>query len=218
MAFTLAQIRAEVLNILQKDASYQGFYTTDKCNRIINESMAYISARMMMEGEGWLQTIGFITTTANTPSYTLPTGCSIINSIRYLYSDVYLPMVYDDQAFDTQIAASSSLTQCPYRYRIVADKIYFNPIPLLVGPNYIQIEYTSYPATLAADGDSLLSQFDHGLYYYLVYRTAGALVAQTGQAVAEWQIYEQQWFSVMQNIISKRNRVQCVIADFGGAY
>jgi hypothetical protein len=116
-------------------------------------------------------------------------------------------MVYDDQAFDTQIAATSSLTQCPYRYRIVADKIYFNPIPLLVGPNYIQIEYTSYPATLAADGDSLL-----------VYRTAGALVAQTGQAVAEWQIYEQQWFSVMQNIISKRNRVQCVIADFGGAY
>lgn len=218
MAFTLAQIRADVLNILQKDQSYQGFYTTDKCNRIINESIAYISARMMMEGEGWLQTIGYITTVANTASYTLPTGCSIINSVRYLYSSVYMPLTYDDQAFDSQVAAGTSLTQCPYRYRIVADKLYFNPLPLLVGTNFVQIEYTSYPTALSSDSDTLLSQFDSGLYYYLVYRTASALVAQTGQAVSEWQVTERQWYEVMENIISKRNRVQCVIADFGGAY
>lgn len=218
MAFTLAQIRTDVLNLLQKDPSYQGFYTTTKCNAIINESMAYISARMMMEGEGWMQTIGYITTTAGAATYPLPTGCSIINAVRYLYSDIYVPLTYDDQSFDSQVASTSSLSQAPFRYRIVGTNILFNPAPLLVGTNYIQLEYTTYPTVLAADSDQLSAQFDSGLYYYIVYRTAGALVAQTGQAVAEWQIYERQWFDIMQNIISKRNRVMQVISDFSGAY
>ena len=218
MAILLSDISAEILNILQKAPSYSGFYTQDKVTRAVNECIAYVSARMHMEGEGWLQTIGYISTVAGTASYDLPTGCSIIHSVRYLYNDIYVPLVYDDQAMDTQVSGTAQLQLAPWRYRILQDKLYFNPIPTYVGTNTVQIEYTTYPDLLVNQSDALISQFSRGLYYYLVYRSAGMLVGQTGNAQPEWGGYEAQWYSVMENIVSKRLRVECTIKEFGGGW
>jgi hypothetical protein len=215
MPFSLQVCQEEVLNILQKDPSYQGFYTSDKCKRAINESLTYVAARMMMEGEGWRQKIAFVTTTANTAAYTLPTETSIINSVRYLYNDVYVPLTYDDQSNDTQIASSSGLSTCPWRYRLVGNQLVFNPVPELVGTNYLQLEYTTYPTLLVNNSDQTPQEIDQALYYYLVYRSAGILVAQSGNAQPEWQLYEMQWFNAMEQIISKRLRVHQVIGEFG---
>lgn len=212
----LSEVQADVLNILQKSPTYQGFYTTDKVNRAINESIAYVCARMMMEGEGWRQVIGYITTVANTPGYTLPADVSIINAVRYLYGDVYVPLTYEDQSTASQSASPASLGGSSSTYRLVGNQLYFNPVPQMVGTNYVQIEYTSYPTALSSGADPVPQEFDKGLYYYVVYRSAGVLVAQAGSAQPEWVQSEVQWWNVMENIISKRLRVQQVIGEFGG--
>ena len=216
MAITLTDIQAEVLNILQKSPTYSGFYTADKVTRAVNESLAYVSARMMMEGNGWRQTIGYITTVANTASYALPTGCSIINAVRYLYNDIYVPMLYDDQSMNSQVAANTQLQLAPSRYRLVGNQLYFNPVPTFVGTNYVQIEYTTYPAKLTTGSDTLPEEIDQALYYYLVYRCADTLVAQTANAQPEWSLNTLQWYNAMESIISKRLRVFQVIGEFGG--
>lgn len=218
MAILLSEVQAEVLNILQKSPTYQGFYTTDKVTRAINESFAYVVARMMMEGNGWRQTIAYITSVANTPTYALPTDASIINAVRYRYGDVYVPLTYEDQSTTSQSASNSQVAGATGTYRLVGNQLYFNPVPQMVGTDYIQIEYTTYPAALSVGTDPVPTEFDKGLYYYVVYRSCGILVGQSGNAQPEWQLYEVQWFNVMENIISKRLRVQQVIGEFGGSY
>jgi len=218
VAILLSEVQEEVLNILQKSASYQGFYTTDKVNRAINESIAYVTARMMMEGNGWRQQISYITSVANTPTYSLPTDASIINAVRYRYGDVYVPLTYEDQSTTSQSASNSQVAGATGTYRLVGNQLYFNPVPQLVGTDYIQIEYTTYPAALSSGTDPVPTEFDKGLYYYVVYRSADLLVSQAGNAQPEWQLMTVQWFNVMENIISKRLRVQQVIGEFGGGY
>lgn len=215
MPILLSEAQAEVLNILQKSPSYQGFYTADKVTRALNESIAYVCSRMMMQGNGWRQNIGYITTTANTPGYTLPADASIITSVRYRSGDVYVPLGYDDQNSSAQVAADGTGT-INSAYRLVGNQLYFNPPPQNVGTNFIQIEYTSYPTALSADSDPIPAEFDKGLYYYVVYRSCGILVGQTANAQPEWQLYEVQWFNVMENIITKRMRIQKVIGEYGG--
>jgi len=216
MPILLSDIQSEVLNILQKSPTYSGFYTTDKVTRAVNEALAYVSARMMMEGNGWRQTIGYITTVANTPNYNLPAGCSIVNSVRYLFNDIYVPMIYDDQNMDSQVASSSQLQLSPWRYRVVGNQLYFNPVPTYVGTNFVQIEYTTYPDKLVNGSDALPTEIDNALYYYLVYRSADTLVSQAGNAQPEWSLNTLQWFNAMEQIISKRLRVFQVIGEFGG--
>lgn len=215
MAFSLTDAQNEVLNILQKESSYQGFFTTDKVKRAVNESIAYVTAQMMMEGNGWRQKIAYITTTANTAAYNLPTDCSIIIAVRYLMGDVYYPLRFVSDFDEPQLSATSGLTDYVVKYRIVGNQIYFNPIPQNVGTNYLQLEYTSYPAALSSGTDEFGQEFDTALYYYVIYRSAGILVSQAGNAQPEWQLYELQWFNSMKQIITKRLRVSKVIREFG---
>jgi hypothetical protein len=167
----------------------------------------------MQEGNGWLQTIGYITTVANTPNYPLPTGCAIIRAVRYLVNTIYVPLKLDGQESEAFLP-NDLQSQIPSRYRLVGGDIYFNPIPSLVGVNYLQIEYTAYPAELAAQGDAVISQFERGLIHYVTYRAASILASTVGKADADWLKYESQWYKVMENIIARRNSTPQVIRSF----
>lgn len=214
MAITLTEVQLEVLNILQKSPTYQGFYTVDKVTRAVNESLAYVSARMMMQGNGWRQKIGYVTTTAGALSYALPADVSIINKVSYKSGDIYYPMTYMDES----TASSQTVGQAgmPGHYRLLGSALVFPMVPSEVGVNYLQIEYTAYPDLLVSGADIVTPEIDRGLYYYLVYRSCGLLVGQAATAQPEWQLYEMQWFHVMESIISKRLRVYQVIGEYGG--
>jgi hypothetical protein len=214
MALTLTQLRAKVRNLLNRLDSYTGFYTDAKTDDALNESLDYVSARMMQEGEGWQQVVGFLSTTSGVASYALPSACSIITAVRYLYGDMYVPLIYDDQSSTSQTSSTSQLSQYPSTFRIVGNSIYFNPVPASVGTNYLQLEYTAYPAELVSGSDTLGLEFDRALARYVVYRAAGILLAQTGKAQPDWALYEQQWYSMMETIISKRTRLDTHIGMF----
>ena len=213
MSVLLSDLETKVLNLLQKSPSYSGFYTQPKVIQIINECLDYVSARMMQEGNGWLQTIGYITTVANTPNYALPTGCAIVRSVRYLVNTIYAPLQPDGQEREAFLS-SDFQTQIPSRYRLVGGDIYFNPVPSLVGVNYLQIEYTGYPSELVNLGDAVVSQFERGLIHYVTYRAASILASTVGKADADWLKYESQWYKAMENIISRRNSTVQFVRSF----
>jgi hypothetical protein len=213
MSVTLLDLETKVLSLLQKTAGYQGFYTTAKLVEAINDSLDYISARMMQEGNGWMQNIGYITTVANTDSYTLPTGCAIIRTVRFLINEVYVPITLDSQERDAFVK-SDVQTQVPCRYRLLGNKIFFNPLPAIVGTNTVQIEYTSYPTELANSNDVVDPQFERGLVHYLKYRCASILTSQNGKPNPDWVRYENEWYKVMEGIITRRNSGPQFIREF----
>jgi hypothetical protein len=213
MSITLLDVENKVLNLLQKNVSYSGFYTSSKVIQAINECLDYISARMMMEGNGWMQKIGYITTVANTGEYALPTDCAIIRAVRYLIGDIYVPVYLDSQERDVYVKDNVQ-TQAPIRYRLISNKILFNPIPALIATNAVQLEYTAYTADLAAAIDVVDGQFEKALVWYVVYRSASILASTVGKAEADWIKYENQWYKVMENIITRRNSTPQYVREF----
>lgn len=215
MAMTLLQIREEVLERLQKTSGYQGFYTPEKCLRMINESLTFVAAKMMRYGFGWTQKIGYVSTTAGVASYALPTECAIIKTLRYKQGDIYQPIPYDSMIRDAQDASGQS-AQYPTSYRLLERNIYFNPPPSDAGTNYIQLEYLAYPAKLVADSDVLNSQFEPALEYYLIWRTCSLLTAGVGKSNPEWGFYETQWMEQMEQALSRRVDNVEFIGEFRG--
>jgi len=205
MPTTLGAIKSSILAILNKESNYQGFYTTTKLNAAVNDSIDWVYANMMFNGQGWNKTIGYITTLAGTASYSLPTDCAVIDVVRYLINGTYCVIKYDDQS-DDSFSVPADTTGSPGTYRLVGNSLFFNPIPTNVGANYIQLEFTKFPASLTSDVDAFDAAFSRGLENYVKWRSCSQLVAQVGRPVPEWQEYERQWYSHMTELISQRTR------------
>lgn len=219
MALTLAQISTSILGLVNKTNTYQGFYTTQKVTDAVNDSLDYIAAEMFQRGNGWFNTITTLNVTAGTPTVALPTSCSIIQAVRYLVGNVYVALMYDDQATQTQVQDPSATVQYPASYRLVNDAvlgpcIYFNPVPGASGTGYVQLEYSAYPTLLANSGDTIDPQFDRCLTNYVKWRAASQLVAQVGNPMPAWQRYEDEWLAKMKETVSRRIRQTQWVKDF----
>lgn len=213
MPMTLAQIQAEVLERLQKSSGYSGFYTPEKVRKMTNDSITYVAARMMRYGFGWLQKIGYITTSAGTASYSLPADAAILKTVRYKQGSTYVPLQYNGDLTESQEQAGQS-SQYPSEYRLLERTIYFNPAPADVGTDYLQLEYLAYPAKLEIDADTLNGQFEPALEQYLIWRTASILASLNGKPISDWKEYENQWFEQMDMALSKRVDNAMFIGEF----
>ncbi len=214
MALSLASLKTKILNILQKETSYQGFYTDSKLEQGINESMDYIAARAMHEmGEGWFQELTYITTTAATASYALPSGTALVREVRYLSGDVYIPL-RPIEAVDEAWLPTDVQVAFPWRYELIGGSIVFNPVPSIVGTNYLQLKVTKFPTALATGTDTLPTQFTNALEWYLIYRTASLLVMAVGNPSPEWQQKEGEWYNVMESMITARIKKPKFVKDF----
>lgn len=214
MALSLAVLRGRVLNILQKQSSYSGFYTPDKCNQAINECMDYIAGRMMHEmGQGWMQSLDYITTVANQDAYPLPTGTVLVREVRYLYGDAYLPL-QPIEAVDEAWVQTPNQVAVPWRYELIGGNIVFNPVPAIVATNAVQLKVTKYPTALSVDADALPAQFTNALEWYLIYRAASVLNMAVGNPVPEWQRAEGEWYGVMEQMITARIKKPKFIKGF----
>ena len=215
VALSLASLRTRVLNILQKQASYSGFYTPEKCNQAINECMDYIASRMMHEmGNGWMQSLDYITTVAATESYALPAGTALVREVRYLVGATYVPLTPVEATDEAWIAPAGGSQMVPSRYELIGGNIVFNPAPSVVGTNYVQLKVTKFPTELTADGDTLVTQFSRALEGYLVYRAASLLVMGVGNPSPEWQRIESEWYGVMEQMITGRIKKPKFIKGF----
>lgn len=214
MALSLASLKLKILNILQKETSYQGFYTDSKLDQAVNESMDYIAARAMHEmGNGWFQEIAYITTVAATSGYTLPTGTCMVREVRYLSGDLYVP-IRPIEAVDESWTLTDTQVVFPWRYELIGSQIVFNPVPSIVGTNYLQLKITKFPTALVAGGDTLSAQFTNALEWYLIYRSASLLVMSVGNANPEWAQKEAEWYRVFESMITARIKKPKYIKDF----
>jgi hypothetical protein len=214
VAISLATLRIKILNILQKETNYQGFYTVDKINQAVNESMDYVAARAMHEaGNGWFEAIVYVTTTTNTPNYTIPADTALIREVRYKQGNDYFPLS-PIEAVDEIWAANSSQVQLPWRYELIGNEIIFNPIPSAVGVNFLQFKVMKFPTALTLDADLLNGQFSRALEWFIIYRAASALVQAVGNASPEWYQREVEWYKVMESMLTNRIKKPKFIRDF----
>lgn len=216
MPTTLGIMKGKILAILNKQSTYQGFFTNEKLNDAINDSMDWVYANMMFVGQGWTKEISYITTTSGVGSYAITADTVTIDVLRYLVGSTYQVIKYDDQSDDTY--TTTETTGYPTSWRLVGNSIVFNPPPTNAGTNFIQLEVSRYLADQTVDGNQLHAMLSKGLENYVKWRACSLLVSQVGKPNADWVKYENQWYGHLLELVSQRVRQVRVMGSFREGY
>lgn len=210
---TLADIKKSILELVQKNPSYQGFFTDSKMEMMINEALDYISVNMFEAGEGWLREIRYLDWSPNSRVLQIPSDVAIINNVRWLVGDVYYVLKYDVADTSAQ-AQKGSGTGIPTTYRIIQNKFFLNPEPSDSGTGQIELEFSRYPTILVSSQQTVQADFDRAMLHWLKYYVSNTLIASAGKETP-FAKNEAQWYSQMEKVISLRNRVKKTVEDFG---
>ncbi len=201
---------------MNKSPATPGFYTEAKVNSAIQEAIDYVSAWMFEADQGFLKKMDFLDVSANAITIPIPPHMAIIEQVRYLTGNVYVPLDYDSQWAVPQWSVSSGATQLPATYMIVDNKFFFTPALGVGGTQYLQVEYQAYPSILRSDSQHIDPQFDRSMLYFAIYRACSILASAMGQKVKDWADEEAMWGQKMVNIVNKRNAQSTAIRDFAG--
>lgn len=214
MALTLSNLRSKVLQKLQKETSYQGYFTDSKLDAAINDAIDYVSTFMFFSGQGWLEEVVDVNTVAGTASYAFPTDVVVVDRILYKVGDIYLPVTYDEGREDVFVGTGAGQTSSSFKVQFLGNTILFDPPPETGGTAFLKLFVRKYPDELSAGADELDAQFTRGLSNYIAYRAAAMLAADVGLTPAFFEKYEEQWKERMQMLISSRNRTQNYVQEF----
>ncbi len=214
--FDRAAIKFEIYQRLNKSATTPGFYTSDKVNSAVQEALDLVAAEMFEADEGFMKKLDNLDVAAGAITIPVPPHMAMIEQVRYLVGNVYVPMAYDSQWNVPQWSVTSGATQLPGSYRIIDNKFYFTPAIGVGGAGFLQVEYQAYPMVLLADTQKIDPQFDRSMIYYVIYRACSILASAMGQTNKSWQREEDMWRQKMVNIVAKRNSGTSVIKDFCG--
>lgn len=216
MTISRAELKKQILSTLQLAPGYQGAYSDTAIDEAIQDSVDYIASKMFFMGDGWLKDVRYLDTTSGQVSIPIPNDIAIIDRVRYLVNTQYVPLNYIDDPRMVQWSSQSAMTQYPATYRIVQGKLYFNPALGEGGPQYLMLEGSSFPEKLRNDANFLPSQFHRGLQKYLKWRCCSILTSLLGKVNKEWQLYEDQWYVVMEQSLQGRVKTTSSVLDFDG--
>lgn len=211
-----AAIKFEIYQRLNKSPTTPGFFTSDKVNSAIQEAIDLVAAEMFEADEGFLKKMDFLDVTANATTISVPPHMAIIEEVRYLVGNIYVPLDYDAQWKVPQWSVTSGATQLPATYRIVDNRFTFNPALGVGGSQYLQVEYQAYPSILRSDTQKIDPQFDRAMLYYVIYRSCSILASAMGKKNKDWDYEEALWRQKMLNIVNKRNAQSTPIREFAG--
>jgi hypothetical protein len=211
---TRGELKGQILRFLNKTSEYRGFYDDDKINDAIQEAIDFVAVEMFQANEGWQLKIGTFETTAGQLTFDLPFSVGMIKEVRYLYGNIYCVMAYDDASGRSQVSNSSGERQFMSSYRIVDNRMYFNPPLNEGGPDYLQIEYMTYPKKLVNDMDYLESHFDPCMTNFLKYRSATILSASLEKPIVPWAGLENSWYEKLVTVVNRRNLQSTPIRNF----
>lgn len=214
--FTRAQLAFQVYQRLNKSSATPGFYTEEKVNGALQEALDYVGVKMMLADNGFLKKLDYLDVQANQITIPIPPHMDMIEEVRYLVGNVYIPLAYDSQWKVPQWSVTSGATNLPASYRIVDNRFYFNPPLGVGGTDFLQVEYQSYPSIMRNDNQQIDPQFDRAMTYYLVYRACSILASAMGSTVKPWETEEAVWLNAMQQIVQNRNKQPHPINDFAG--
>lgn len=214
MPTTRGELKRRILTILNKNSSYQGYYTDEKIHDAIQDCFDYIAVEMMMAGDGWMTNIIYMDTVAGQRVVEIPSYVAVINALRFKQGNEYVECRYDDGNGQNQYPKTIAPLN-PTKYRIVDNKIYFNPEPVDFGTAMIELEYTKYPRELLSDGQMIDPQFDNAMMHYIKYRSCSIVAAQAAKD-PNWTIFESQWYDQMMKVVNKRVREVAFVKEFQG--
>jgi hypothetical protein len=214
MSISYAEIKENILELVQKNPTYQGYFTDRKILNTVNEGMDYIAVEMFMTGEGWLREIRYLEWIAGSRVVPIPPDVAIINSVRWLQGDQYYPLKYDTADTTVQQKKDVGIVGDPISFRIVQNKIYLNPQPSTFGPVQLELEFSRYPTMIVSAQQNIQDDFDRIMCHWLKYYVANTLISASGKT-SPFTRNEGQFYEQMVKVITSRNRVKTVIGDFG---
>lgn len=216
MAITRASIKYEIWTRLNKTPDNPGFYTDAKLTSTIQESMDFIAAEQMLADEGFRHKLSYLSPAPGAAAIAIPADASQILELRYLVGNIYIPMTYDQSWQEARWAGSSGVVQSPDKYSIIDNNFYFSPPIGVGGKDYLQLEYLAYPRRLRTDADTIPTEFDRAMYWFLVYNSCDLLSSQVQQSIDDWQRLANNWYQKAVQIINMRTRQSIPIKNFEG--
>lgn len=211
---TRGELKGQILRFLNKTSQFRGFYDDAKIDDAIQEALDFIAVEMFTANEGWQLKIAEFDTVAGQVTVDLPFSVAMIKEVRYLYAAYYEVMRYDDASGRAQASTQSGQRQFFATYRIVDNRLYFNPPLSEGGPKFLQVEYMTYPKRMEQDTDYLESQFDPCMTNYLKYRCATILSASLEKANIPWSSIEASWYNKLVTLLNRRNMQSVPIRNF----
>lgn len=214
--YTRGEVAFLVYQRLSKSAATPGFWTAEKVSSAIQEALDLIAAEMFIADQGFLKNLDYVDVEANQQTIDIRPQWEMIESVRYLIGNVYIPLAYDSEFDRSQWSPQSGVTQLPATYRVVGNKLYFNPSLSVGGTNYLMVEYQRAPDFLRNDAQQLPTYFTRILVWYVVYRSMSILAASMKQMERPWAEEEKLWREKMLDVTNKRNKVSTGIKMFQG--
>jgi hypothetical protein len=216
MAFTRANIKSELLLLLNKTTLHPGFYTDEKQNSAVQEAVNFVAVEMFLGDEGWRNKVTEIDTTAGAYRVLIPSDVAMIKEVRYKNGDIFYPLNYSARIDEIQTTTTDGPTAAPSSYGIVEGYFRFNPPLSEGGTGYLQVEYMSYPTQFTDDTDALGLEFDLCMFHYMKYRAASIMAGSIQKATRPWAQEEVLWYGKLQAIVTKRNLQSTRIRDYEG--
>lgn len=212
---TRGQLKQKVLTVLNRSGSVKGYNTDERLDQAIEEALDTIAIEMFGAGNGWLTQFRTYDITDGQLFLPIDQDVTLINEVAILVgSTVYVPMIYDEQRQQTQLAPGTVNTIAPYSYQIVDNKIYFSTGIAGGGTDYVRIKFTAYPQEIQNDTQNIAPNFDKSMIWLITYQAASVCAVMVGKPVPEWKPMENYWRDKVQSVLTKRNNQTKFIRNF----
>ncbi len=208
------ELRGKVLRFLNKTPDLPGYYTEEKMNDAITESLNYVAVEMFLAGEGWLTSYQYFNTVGGQTSVDIPGNIALIREVRYKISDVWYSIPYDDQEGGFSYIGTGVQQAFGYKYRLLGRQIVFDPPLSEGGERYLQVECVSYPSILLDDNEIIDPQFDAACCEFMKYKVASILSSSIEKEFIAWAKIEAEWESKMQAVVTRRTLSSVPIREF----
>jgi hypothetical protein len=212
-AITYLDLKNKVLGHLQKETGYQGFFTDQKLQQAINESIDFAESIMFFEGSGWNREVLTIANAANVSNIALPDNIAVLDRILFKSDDgSYYPLVYSDMK-DEGTDSITGVSQ-PYRVSLMKQTLYFEPKLANAGTDNIKIYCRTMSQNLASDSAILDPQFNKTIVNYICFRAAGQLADICGLGPSYFSKREDEWYAAFLRVVGQKNRTVTRVKDF----
>lgn len=217
MSIFLGELSAQVLELLQKSPGHSGYFTDTKVLRAIQEGFDFCATWMFDAATGgWHDEIRYLDTAAGMASLEMPDDLAILKVLRYKINNLYVPVYYSPDDESPQTDPSDTDGNAPSRFRLLGQKIYFNPPLQEGGSKYLQLEGSYYPPEFQSAMDIIPSKWHRAFRHYIKYRSASILVSGLKDFNRPWAKEEDEWTMVIQAVIDKRVNRTGYIREFEG--
>jgi hypothetical protein len=216
MTISRGELKGQILRLLHKTAANPGMYTNPTIDDAIQEAMDFVSVEMFLADEGWQKKVWALDTEAGQTSIDLPADICMIEDVRYLIGDLYVPMRYYVPHGEPKFTDSTSARQDGCAYEIIDNALYFNPSLSEGNTAGIQIVGQAFPQKLVDDLDTIEQQFNPAFLHFIKYNAASILAATIEKASRPWAAQETLWYDKMKAIIVQRNKQTQPLREFEG--